>query len=44
VLDQWDTIRTKFVKVMPRDYKRVLMERKRQAEKLKAESAEVTVG
>jgi len=25
VLDQWDTIRPMFVKVMPRDYKRVLM-------------------
>jgi glutamate synthase (NADPH/NADH) large chain len=25
ILDQWDAIRPMFVKVMPRDYKRVLM-------------------
>ena len=29
VLRKWDTYAPKFVKVMPKDYKRVLMERKR---------------
>jgi glutamate synthase (NADPH/NADH) large chain len=32
VLDDWSTMLPKFVKVMPRDYKRVLAERKRQAD------------
>jgi glutamate synthase (NADPH/NADH) large chain/glutamate synthase (ferredoxin) len=31
LLEQWDQLRPKFVKVMPTDYKRVLEERKRQA-------------
>ncbi len=30
ILDQWDTAKTKFRKVMPTDYKRVLEEQKRQ--------------
>jgi glutamate synthase (NADPH/NADH) large chain len=31
VLDSWDTMLPKFVKVMPRDYKRVLFERAQRA-------------
>ncbi|MBQ27060.1 MAG: glutamate synthase large subunit [Nitrospiraceae bacterium] len=31
LLEQWDRVRSKFVKVMPMDYKRVLEQRKRQA-------------
>jgi glutamate synthase domain-containing protein 3 len=42
VLDQWDTIRPMFVKVMPRDYKRVLMaEARAQAESRKPDFAEL---
>ena len=32
VLDEWDTLKTKFVKVMPVDYRRVLEEQKRAAD------------
>jgi glutamate synthase domain-containing protein 3 len=32
VLDDWSTMLSKFVKVMPRDNKRVLAERKRQTD------------
>jgi len=42
VLDQWDTIRPMFVKVMPRDYKRVLMaEARARAESREPEFAEL---
>ena len=33
VLDNWDAMLPKFVKVMPRDYKRVLAERRARAER-----------
>jgi glutamate synthase domain-containing protein 3 len=39
ILDNWDDYLPKFIKVMPRDYKRVIGERmKREAEKVKAQS------
>ena len=36
ILDEWETSLTKFVKVYPRDYRRVLEERKKQKETLVA--------
>ena len=36
LLDEWETSLTKFVKVYPRDYRRVLEERKKQKETLVA--------
>jgi glutamate synthase domain-containing protein 3 len=42
ILDEWGTIRERFVKVMPRDYKRVLMaEARARAEAREPEFAEL---
>jgi glutamate synthase (NADPH) large chain len=41
VLDNWDEAFTKFVKVMPRDYKRVLEERRRRAEEATREAVPI---
>jgi glutamate synthase (ferredoxin) len=39
LLNHWDAVRSKFVKVMPVDYRRVLLERKRAAETAKLATA-----
>jgi glutamate synthase domain-containing protein 3 len=39
VLEQWPDVLPQFVKVMPRDYKRVLQEMRRQAEAEQTETA-----
>ena len=43
VLDTWETMLPKFVKVMPRDYKRVLQERKAALAKEHAQRERVVV-
>jgi glutamate synthase domain-containing protein 3 len=42
VLENWDALQDKFVKIFPQDYKRVLNERKKAAQKaIEAEEAVV---